>query len=1099
MTIESLQDKQKKRERSLVRHVIFPTWEEVVEFKNNSGLPINVAEQRIQPAQIADELYRESMLIMVELYQAKRPNSSPHQAFQWMEASFLEHLVSQLDLGKSRRGAPVVTKGLHLKLSDLLNAHGVKPEVLNKALLYIVLHQVIECALGGFEAEDEEEIDEVEDEVPQVEALTNQNVPDGSIPIDISRTALCGRIWQLIGLEVNARLARSGVGEYRTAGLRQQRLGTDRTLRQFESTAGIERLTGMKYAATLLHILSAFTDQNLFKFQSINIGKSSAVKTVYRLVVLQPLVEYLKSRRITAPIVPLNAPMLVKPLRWQTDRGTSQGGYLTRYLPYFKMAVKNERLRQVIRATNGRTITDEPGQRESCAALREPFVAANLCQETAWRINQDVYGVVKTLLAWRDGCRKTPRPLVQGADKVLPAMSPFKSKLDAEAIVAVPEEWRGWLLSEAFETQTRQGLKIGKGPGGRIGSPFSKMILEDCAELEEFYFPYQADFRGRLYAVAGILSPMGDDLSRGLLEFANGKALGTSEAATMLAYHGADLVPVETIAKHFSVQRNELCLSHRQQWITDYSEQIKLSAQAPITNIWWRDIAPSNPFKFLAFCFAWTRYLEKGLAAFLYLPVHVDGTCNGLQHIAVLSKDIKLARSTNVVPTAMADGSITIKDIYNEVGAAVVREIADSDSSQSKSRLKSRDGVGEGLLLFLMKHVAILINRKVSKSIVMILPYGAGRSTFVDKCLPELVNSCLVSATASTLSGTNMPWLREEMEADLLAALPLLGEMVRVNRATTYAFLRKEFRPMAAFVAQTYEAVINASFPAMKAFKKRLSGIAKPVIEKNVPLLWISPTGVPVVQPGFISERKIVDIKVSGSRLKPTLSFMTEDVDKVGQGKGVLPNFIHSLDSAHLHKTLIATDEAVFSMLPDETARAQHKPAYSVLHDSFGTHAADAPALARCLREQFVALYSDPTVGLEYLEKWFALLTSPRRQLAQRLLKTGNESITVDLDAKNLLRLQLVKLVNNWHFQNRENEVRTNLEIDAGKIQANETNLVVEQITSIVFAEQNEGTRGALDKEEVIKLAQYLIDIKDQGWEPPPWLHEVKKSPCFFC
>lgn len=1099
MGVESLEEKQRKRERNLVRHVIFPTWEEVTEFKKPSDTPTNIAESRVQPAQIADELYRESMLIMVELYQANRPNSSPDEAFQWMEASFLESLNSQLDLVSSRRGAPAVTKRLHLRLSDLLAAHGAQPEVLNKALLYIVLHQVIECALGGFEAEEDEEIDEVDDNSTDAPLLTDCDVPDGSIPIDISRTALCGRIWQLVGLEVNARLARTPDSEYRAAGLRQQRLGTDRTLRQFENTAGIERLTGMKYAATLLHILSAFTDQNLFKFQSINIGKSPEVRTVYRLVLLQPLVDYLKSRRLGAPIVPLNAPMLVKPLRWQTDRGTSQGGYLTRYLPYFKMAVKNERLRQVIRVANGRTITDEPGQRESCLSLREPFVAANLCQETPWRINQDVYGVVKTLLAWRDGCRRAARPLVEGVEKVLPRMSPFKTPLDVLSAASVPAEWRQWLLSEAFETQTRQGLKIGRGPGGRIGSPFSRMILEDCAELDEFYFPYQADFRGRLYAVAGILSPMGDDLSRGLLEFANGKSLATEEAAQMLAYHGADLVPVETIARHFGIPRNDLCLANREQWINEFSEEIRLSAKSPVTHLWWRNVAPGHPFKFLAFCFAWSKYLETGFAAVLHLPVHVDGTCNGLQHIAVLSKDIKLARSTNVVPSTRADGSININDIYNEVGAEVVRVIAGPENGEQKIESKHKSELSDGLMLFLRKHVDLLITRKVSKSIVMILPYGAGQTTFIEKCLPELVNSCLIPTTDLARDGTTTPWLRAEVELALLAALPAIGEIEKVKRSTTFAFLHKELRPLASYVASTYEKAINASFPAMKAFKRRLTKVAKSVPEMNVPVIWVSPTGVPVVQPGFLSERKIVDIKVRGSRLKPTLSFMTEDVDKAGQGKGVLPNVIHALDSAHLHMTLIATDDAVFLGLPDEGARAEHKPAYSILHDSFGTHASDAPVLARCLREQFVALYSDPTVGLEYMEKWFSLLTSARTKLAAMDFKVEDKNLTVDLDAKDMMRLQIVKLVNDWHCENRNKEIRPDFGNDEGKEQTAASNFNREPITSIAFAEEHKGICGALDDEDVIKLSKYLLEMKDHIWEPPPWLAEVKKSPCFFC
>jgi DNA-directed RNA polymerase len=52
------------------------------------------------------------------------------------------------------------------------------------------------------------------------------------------------------------------------------------------------------------------------------------------------------------------------------------------------------------------------------------------------------------------------------------------------------------------------------------------------------YFVYNTDFRGRVYPVCTYLNPQGDDLSKGMLTFAEGKALGPS-GAWYLALHGA--------------------------------------------------------------------------------------------------------------------------------------------------------------------------------------------------------------------------------------------------------------------------------------------------------------------------------------------------------------------------------------------------------------------------------------------------------------------------------------------------------------------------------------------------------------------------------
>lgn len=59
---------------------------------------------------------------------------------------------------------------------------------------------------------------------------------------------------------------------------------------------------------------------------------------------------------------------------------------------------------------------------------------------------------------------------------------------------------------------------------------------------------------------------------------------------------------------------------------------------------------------------------------------------------------------------------------------------------------------------------------------------------------------------------------------------------------------------------------------------------------------------------------------------------------------GIAPNFIHSLDAAHLMKVANScADRGIDSL--------------AVIHDSFGTHAARTDELAWILRETFIDLY----------------------------------------------------------------------------------------------------------------------------------------------
>ena len=61
-----------------------------------------------------------------------------------------------------------------------------------------------------------------------------------------------------------------------------------------------------------------------------------------------------------------------------------------------------------------------------------------------------------------------------------------------------------------------------------------RSMAEQFSVYNAIYFPHTADFRGRLYPASSYLTPQGNSLSKGLLKFADGKPLGTNEAACEL-------------------------------------------------------------------------------------------------------------------------------------------------------------------------------------------------------------------------------------------------------------------------------------------------------------------------------------------------------------------------------------------------------------------------------------------------------------------------------------------------------------------------------------------------------------------------------------
>jgi len=166
-------------------------------------------------------------------------------------------------------------------------------------------------------------------------------------------------------------------------------------------------------------------------------------------------------------------------------------------------------------------------------------------------------------------------------------------------------------------------------------------VAEEFRGDRAIYYPHSVDFRGRLYPVPMTgLSPQGPDLDRGLLTFAQGKPLGTQEAADWLAIHGANTYGIDKVS-----------FADRLEWVDQHREDILAVARDPLQPgplAFWS--ASPDKWQFLAFCFEWAGYLKDGLGYVSSLPVTVDGSCNGIQHFSAMLRDRAGGAAVNLVP-----------------------------------------------------------------------------------------------------------------------------------------------------------------------------------------------------------------------------------------------------------------------------------------------------------------------------------------------------------------------------------------------------------------------------------------------------------------
>ena len=148
------------------------------------------------------------------------------------------------------------------------------------------------------------------------------------------------------------------------------------------------------------------------------------------------------------------------------------------------------------------------------------------------------------------------------------------------------------------------------------------------------------------------------------------------------------------------------------------------------------------------------------------------------------------------------------------------------------------------------------------------------------------------------------------------------------------------------YLAKVTMDVIGQLFTGAKGTMTWLTTCARMITHHGYPVAWISPIGLPAIQP--YRKKKLANLVT----LIQTLRIFNEGdglpIDRAKQATAFPPNFIHSLDSSHMLLTALEMDRRGLT--------------FSAVHDSFWTHACDVDEMNSALREVFVELYSQPVL-----------------------------------------------------------------------------------------------------------------------------------------
>jgi DNA-directed RNA polymerase len=418
------------------------------------------------------------------------------------------------------------------------------------------------------------------------------------------------------------------------------------------------------------------------------------------------------------------------------------------------------------------------------------------------------------------------------------------------------------------------------------------LLTAEKTDGQSFYLPHNCDSRGRVFPTPHF-NYQREDHVRALFRFANGKPLG--EGLEWLEIH---------CANSFGIDKKPW--NERQAWVADNRREIERTAADPDTTIdWWKNA--DKPFAFVSACFelvaAWAdpRFVT-------HLPVSFDGTCNGIQHLALLSRDPDAARLVN-----LADENAP-NDVYSKIAERVVAALA------AASAAGSNDPEIEAARWWIEQ----LGDKKQARRIVK--------------------RPAMTYAYSATIEG-----MAEHIEGEYPAC-------ARPRRKRRRHWLAKKPRPSkkALCLARAVRTACAEELRGPALVMRFIRNVAKHCNDREEDLHWTSPTGFPVFNRYREKKTKRVDLILRGKRVTRKVTIGEEA--KILKREAIdssAPNFVHSMDAAHLVRLVNASvSEDIGDIV--------------TVHDSFSCHAPYAVRFNQIIRRELAIMYDcdDPLGAL---------------------------------------------------------------------------------------------------------------------------------------
>lgn len=557
--------------------------------------------------------------------------------------------------------------------------------------------------------------------------------------------------------------------------------------------------------------------------------------------------------------------------------------------------------------------------------------AANKMQSIGWRINKDVLKVLdRTMGDLKE--EKVEIPTKGCAKKVKEALEKLKKK-DTKV------NRNRYNREVALWNDVVKALKINSKNAETIIIYKKAKLL---SEMKQFYQYIELDYRGRAYYYEPALSYQGNDTARGLLEFTEGKPLGETgkkwlEIHTATCYNAS--YNIQGIPWWCSYDYAALL---REQGLEDISvDKMTLEDRAMWTRVNMAKVRShanalqdcEKPVLYLACCLEWEKYAEDP-NYISHLPIPIDGSCNGYQHSGAIAKD-KVTGSL----VSLVDQDIQA-DLYLVIAKALVNKNPQFFNTRPTME---------------MKH----IRKGIVKRAVMTRAYSAG----IDTMAENMYKDCHTEGYTMQFNITMLDCLK--LAADICELLSI----VCPGATKTMKFLQdlakfqlgdfKTYDPDGTEVSIGEKNKRHSALQSAKKTKDQSKiDTAAAVVQRmesrcvrgngSKVINWRTPTGFQVRYHNYFQVKYKYNASIPGytggygGRIKHVVLVDRGIPDTGGFQAGISPNFIHSMDAAHMAGVIWNWDRP-----------------FGAIHDSYSALACDVEDLAKLTREVFVDMYDN--------------------------------------------------------------------------------------------------------------------------------------------